>query len=1010
MQYPVVPTEPAAFNNLVPGFLDENEHAAATAEAAHGNRAAAGSPSFVSKGTQNSVVADAVNVPGQKHLPEVRASLARHRNQSSYTGSGRQSALISRKTVIAKDLAEQEKLRKKKSTPIALRVVNAIVENKVFTTLMTVLTIFALTGDDLRLICTDKPADEVFDTLTSVCLAIFIVEIVMSCLGKEDYFMGFFFILDCISTATLVLDLSSIDDAMQGSDYIDSGSSNGWEQLVAARSARVVRVIRLVRILKLYKAVLEAKRKKRRRFNGPGEDDDWWDDSDDTDVTMELRESRVGKKLSDLTTRRVIALVLVMMLALPLLQIDGARAFPTSAAFGAEVVFEAFNQATSNSSMSVSTSVATYERSLLQYIYYHNWYTARLDQCPQRKSACSRDWDAQLFWVGVVSSSQSLLSEKAQAAQISASAVDAFQQEAQAQRDMYVYGTMPSPVVDAISSTWTNNCPADEVPQRERLGISLLETTIDGFNSYSVRCPEDIRRKERKLFFARLLSRNEFEDWHLAFYFDIRQWVRQDSIYSLLVTAWVCISLFWASVLFTNDANVLVLAPIEAMISKVERIRSNPLVAIRLSDEDFKAEERQKAKVKQVEASREQNWLLKIRDKLMCSAAPRAAVDVAPMETAILEKTILKLGSLLALGFGEAGASIIEQNMSGTDSAWVDAMVEGTRVECVIGIARIREFNTMTEVLQAKVMTFVNQVSEIVHGCVDEFGGAANRNKGDTFLTIWRTSDLIEDKIGKQVDMAMVAFARILGAVHRSPVLGAYRGHPGLQQRLGCDFRVHLTSGLHFGWAIEGAVGSEFKIDASYLSPNLSIAEAIERATLVYGVSILLAESVIKMCTPRMLPKVRLIDRVIVPGSAAPMDVFCIDLDQSCLKVTRSRPNMPWNNRQRFKARQFLDLEKRAKWADDVEMVDVFDDIEEIFAMRRRYTVEFLHVFNMGYRNYKEGEWMVAQKFLTRARFMLGEDFEDGPSVALLRYMQETSFQAPDWWKGYHDLVEECEA
>ena len=41
------------------------------------------------------------------------------------------------------------------------------------------------------------------------------------------------------------------------------------------------------------------------------------------------------------------------------------------------------------------------------------------------------------------------------------------------------------------------------------------------------------------------------------------------------------------------------------------------------------------------------------------------------------------------------------------------------------------------EVLQNKVMTFVNQIAEIVHGVVDEFHGAANKNNGDTFLMIW---------------------------------------------------------------------------------------------------------------------------------------------------------------------------------------------------------------------------------------------------------------------------------
>lgn len=32
--------------------------------------------------------------------------------------------------------------------------------------------------------------------------------------------------------------------------------------------------------------------------------------------------------------------------------------------------------------------------------------------------------------------------------------------------------------------------------------------------------------------------------------------------------------------------------------------------------------------------------------------------------------------------------------------------------------------------------------------------------------------------------------------------------------------RPHLTFGLHMGWTIEGAIGSESKIDAGYISPH----------------------------------------------------------------------------------------------------------------------------------------------------------------------------------------------
>merc|ERR1712232_876967 len=151
----------------------------------------------------------------------------------------------------------------------------------------------------------------------------------------------------------------------------------------------------------------------------------------------------------------------------------------------------------------------------------------------------------------------------------------------------------------------------------------------------------------------------------------------------------------------------------------------------------------------------------------------------------------------------------------------------------------------------AKVMTFVNQVAEIVHGVVNEFHGAANKNNGDMFLIIWRNSEL-PGGLNKLADMSMLAFTKILGAVSASPILAEYRSHPGLQQRLGNDTWVTLTSGLHHGWAIEGAVGSEFKIDASYLSPNVSIAESIERATSVYNVSILVSQSVVELTSQSM--------------------------------------------------------------------------------------------------------------------------------------------------------------
>jgi class 3 adenylate cyclase len=377
------------------------------------------------------------------------------------------------------------------------------------------------------------------------------------------------------------------------------------------------------------------------------------------------------------------------------------------------------------------------------------------------------------------------------------------------------------------------------------------------------------------------------------------------------------------------------------------------------------------------------------------------------METVVLEKTIIKLGSLLALGFGEAGANIINHNLKCSDSAGVNVMVPGTKVDCILGKARICDFSTATEVLKGKVMAFVNQIAEIVHGVVDEFGGAPNKNTGDTFFLLWRISGLDDVKLSKNADMSMMAFAKILCAVHRAPFLAEYRTHPGLQQRLGSHTRVRLSFGLHAGWAIEGAVGSEFKIDASYLSPNVSIASSVEMATSVYNVPIIVSHTVVQLSNIGMAKKCRLVDRVIIKGSSLPLMLYSLDVDYDALKVdtfTMQAMGIDWNTRQRFKARQFLEGEKARKMSEEVKMVKEFDNCKDLVLMRLRYNTTFLQQFHMGYQNYSHGEWQVARRFLSESRIMLHGHHDDGPSVALLHFMEQHDFEAPDGWIGVRDL------
>lgn len=74
--------------------------------------------------------------------------------------------------------------------------------------------------------------------------------------------------------------------------------------------------------------------------------------------------------------------------------------------------------------------------------------------------------------------------------------------------------------------------------------------------------------------------------------------------------------------------------------------------------------------------------------------------------------------------------------------------------------------------------------------------------------------------------------------------------------------------GLHCGWAIEGAIGSDFKIDASYLSPNVNLASRINAATNQYGLPFLISGELFEILTVQTQSLMREIDCVKVKGSS----------------------------------------------------------------------------------------------------------------------------------------------
>jgi class 3 adenylate cyclase len=489
--------------------------------------------------------------------------------------------------------------------------------------------------------------------------------------------------------------------------------------------------------------------------------------------------------------------------------------------------------------------------------------------------------------------------------------------------------------------------------------------------SYTSVDPADLRTDEKEIY-NEFFDGIETDENLLVSIIDIRYKTRWLAGLNILRTIYVCVVLTVGSLLFSMDANELALRPIERMIEKVNKIASNPL------------------------ASREEG----------------VKTDKMNYETTLIENAIVKIGVLLALGFGDAGSEIIAQNLAhGGD---VDPMLPGKRKWAVFGFCDIRSFTDATEVLQQEVMVFVNTIAELVHRTVDKHGGAANKNIGDAFLLVWKLpeDETEKDENGIQklkrtktvknlCDLSLISFLKIISGINKKPNLLRYREHEGLNARMP-NFKIKMGFGLHVGWAIEGAIGSDYKIDASYLSPNVNMASRLEAATKQYGVPLLFSHLLFDNLSKATQRFCRPLDRVTVKGSKTPIGLYTVDIDLEGIPIGKG------NNFYSKEERKFRHKLAKAELMDQVYFGQVkvsalFIYDKDLVYITRNKNPETEEIWNQVYQGYISGDWSLGKAKLEEYMNMHPED---GPSATILSIFKENQYMAPADWPGYRELTE----
>lgn len=267
-------------------------------------------------------------------------------------------------------------------------------------------------------------------------------------------------------------------------------------------------------------------------------------------------------------------------------------------------------------------------------------------------------------------------------------------------------------------------------------------------------------------------------------------------------------------------------------------------------------------------------------------------------------------------------------------------------------------------------------------------------------------------------DRAVIGMLKSFACMYRDKDIRKWNKDFRLGAGVGA-FTVSIFYGMDAGWAVEGAVGSQYKIDATYLSPHVNMASRMMSACKQYGVSILLSQAVQELMSDTGRSKLRHLDTVTVKGSSVKQKIFTYDA--------------------RHKGVDFFLFGRTDEQAEmDAERYshNIWNTDQDLKAMRQHITDDFLYEFSNGHKAYISGDWPVAIKRLERANEIMieaaveqgyledefdaiqmqeGEDAHeaaeelkrengDGPSLYLINFMKSQGGVAPRKWEGWHPL------
>jgi hypothetical protein len=226
---------------------------------------------------------------------------------------------------------------------------------------LTILTVYVLFAENLKDLFLPKSFDIAHSIIMIMIIIIFLIEFFISYLCINNYPFSFYFWLDLVSILSMLFDIDwlfdlillklSEQDSTNNIKSLNNIAKAGKAARISTRAIKVLRVIRILRQIRIVKLYKEGEKAFERHFK-----------------KKKANESIIGKKLSDLTARKFVILILIIVTSLIFLDYSFYIQKENTMEYGLKI-FNYFNKTEKELNMTINIYIKEHTNAYVNLLY-----------------------------------------------------------------------------------------------------------------------------------------------------------------------------------------------------------------------------------------------------------------------------------------------------------------------------------------------------------------------------------------------------------------------------------------------------------------------------------------------------------------------------------------------------------------------------------------------------------------------------------------------------------------